>query len=1353
MIKFYRLFYCLVILLLSGMTTASFAQSSLVISQYIETSSGSTPKGIELWNVSGADIDFAATPLAIFKGTNGAAPAEDVTVSSGILPAGKAWVIGTSDIGTYLTTAGISTGSYTEYGFSFNGDDALEIYLDGIKQDVFGDPGTGDPGTGWSANGVTTYNTNIGLKASITAGDTDGWTDPSERFEVIADGVTLTGFGVEPGGTPPTPPTLLSFNPASGSVAEDGGTFSFTVAIANPSATAATTAEVVLIEGDASDISAYSTQTITFPAGSAEAQTLSIDITDDELVEGTELLTFALQNVSGGEKAIAINGNFILTLTDNDVQASRLVISQYIDTNSGTTPKGIELWNVSDSDIDFAATPLAVYKGSNGAAPAEDVTVNSGILPAGEVWVIGTSDIGTYLTTAGITNGYYTDYGFTFNGDDALEIYLDGIKQDVFGDPGTGDPGTGWSANGVATLDANIGLKTAITAGDIDGWTDPSERFEVIADGVTLTGFGLKPENYYSGLEDLSGEALKNALHFKIRNHTRFPYTASTTDVWDILKDTDEDPANPNNIILIYTGRSQDKSTQDTGSNGNDVWNREHIWPKSHGFPNETDTAYTDVHHLRPADKTVNSTRNNKDFDMGGTADVEAPDTFTDADSWEPRDEVKGDVARMIFYMATRYEGTYDLEIVDYTNTASIPVLGKLSVLYEWHHNDPVDDWERSRNQKIYESYQGNRNPFIDHPEYVSLIWGEGGIAPTEPPVLDLLAGVNFDQCGTEIPGMIIKNIEGENSWGCTGMGNNSTGALEINGYGNPSSIDWAIFPAVDLGGMVHPGLRFNTLFKYGSSLLKVMASTDYDGSSDPATANWTELAALNPAELTAELWTAQALDLTAYQNQTVYIGLQYVAPSDPTRWTVDDFLVEELPSENMAPLVNGKIADATASTGQAFSYSFGESLFTDPNVGDVLTYSATLADDTALPAWLSFDGTTRTFSGTPETAAALAVKVMATDEGGLAASTGFNILIEETPVDTYLQNFDDCTITEWTAYSVSSDKNWECTEYGVDGTSAYQINGYGQTETSEDWLITPRINIEQADAEMIFMARTKYGANLLELLVSEDYDGQSAPSTASWTELSAAFPDLNSDVWSEVTADLSNYEGKSVFVGFRYYAETEPARWTIDNVAFTGVSTAPAPAVNHEPVVNGSLADVKTSIGQALEIPLPTDLFTDADPDDVMSYSATLASGEALPEWLVFDAAQMMLSGMATEGSQGDYEILITATDKEGAQASTSFMLSVEILAAVRVEEPAFVMAYPNPVQDVLYLKMDKGTSRIEIRILSPVGQVHKSYRLPQSALAAGEAVVDFSSFEKGMWLINIISADKAYTFRIYKK
>ena len=224
---------------------------------------------------------------------------------------------------------------------------------------------------------------------------------------------------------------------------------------------------------------------------------------------------------------------------------------------------------------------------------------------------------------------------------------------------------------------------------------------------------------YYSGTDGQNGTTLKSILHDKIKGHT----TKSYTQVWSILKESDEDPNNSNNVILLYSGRSQSKNTN--GGNSND-WNREHVWAKSHGGFDTNPPAGTDAHHLRPTDVSVNSSRGNLDFDYGGSPVSEAPDCKKDGDSWEPRDEVKGDVARMMLYMTVRYEGddtSYDLELVDYTGTSG-SIFGKKSVLLEWNRLDPVSAFERRRNRVVYK-YQKNYNPFIDHPEFADRIYNE----------------------------------------------------------------------------------------------------------------------------------------------------------------------------------------------------------------------------------------------------------------------------------------------------------------------------------------------------------------------------------------------------------------------------------------------------------------------------------------------------------------------------------------------------------------------------------------------------------------------------------------------------
>tara|TARA_X000000368_G_scaffold11173_1_gene8965 strand:- start:239 stop:1264 length:1026 start_codon:yes stop_codon:yes gene_type:complete len=231
------------------------------------------------------------------------------------------------------------------------------------------------------------------------------------------------------------------------------------------------------------------------------------------------------------------------------------------------------------------------------------------------------------------------------------------------------------------------------------------------------------PNGYYNSAENTTGTDLKDKLNNIIDNHTTKSYSAA----YDILEESDVDPNNSNNVILIYSGESVNGPNQYNGGSG---WNREHVWAKSRGDFGNTAPEGTDIHNLRACNINLNSTRNNYSFD---NCDTNCNQSFGNyysgsARVFEPRDQDKGDVARIIFYMEVRYEGGNGEEDLEMTNDILFydnePIHGVRSTLLEWHELDPVDDFERNRNDVIY-SYQGNRNPFIDHPELVDYIWGD----------------------------------------------------------------------------------------------------------------------------------------------------------------------------------------------------------------------------------------------------------------------------------------------------------------------------------------------------------------------------------------------------------------------------------------------------------------------------------------------------------------------------------------------------------------------------------------------------------------------------------------------------
>jgi|GEM_PF-1422480 len=280
----------------------------------------------------------------------------------------------------------------------------------------------------------------------------------------------------------------------------------------------------------------------------------------------------------------------------------------------------------------------------------------------------------------------------------------------------------------------------------------------VVLIGLISLFFGLSfadiPPGYYDSVDTSSAAALRLSLHLIIDDHVKFPYTADTTDTWDILELADEDPLDSAYILDVYKNASYIKF-----GTGNDYYNREHSWPKSFGFPDDTvdNYPYTDCHQLFLSDSGYNSARGNRVFASCLSGCTEYPTLFYNGvgggggdesnwgtgtgntGSWETWIDRRGDVARALLYMDVRYEGgTHgvtgysepDLILTDNRDLMVTPgfndtvgYMGLLSVLLQWNEDDPVDAKEQARNDVVY-SFQGNRNPFIDHPEWVTMLFG-----------------------------------------------------------------------------------------------------------------------------------------------------------------------------------------------------------------------------------------------------------------------------------------------------------------------------------------------------------------------------------------------------------------------------------------------------------------------------------------------------------------------------------------------------------------------------------------------------------------------------------------------------
>jgi endonuclease I len=202
-------------------------------------------------------------------------------------------------------------------------------------------------------------------------------------------------------------------------------------------------------------------------------------------------------------------------------------------------------------------------------------------------------------------------------------------------------------------------------------------------------------------------------------------------------------------LRLIYGKYNGSSSAYQWNADHTTIWNKEHTWAKSLGNFGETAPAGTDLHHLIAADQNNNNYHSNLDFgdvstgasnvldERGNISGKTGYSTLSLSKKvYEPADEYKGDIARMVFYMATRYltyssTGNPQLRLVEdvvggTTVTSSASVYGELGILshyLQWNEEDPVDAYEIKRNNLIYHNFQGNRNPYIDHPEWAEIVF------------------------------------------------------------------------------------------------------------------------------------------------------------------------------------------------------------------------------------------------------------------------------------------------------------------------------------------------------------------------------------------------------------------------------------------------------------------------------------------------------------------------------------------------------------------------------------------------------------------------------------------------------
>ncbi|MFO7978976.1 MAG: endonuclease [Bacteroidales bacterium] len=269
---------------------------------------------------------------------------------------------------------------------------------------------------------------------------------------------------------------------------------------------------------------------------------------------------------------------------------------------------------------------------------------------------------------------------------------------------------------------------------------------------LAVSGTGIEsliPDNYYPADTD-TGSQLKTQLHQIISGHQVQSYTSIWTHilstdatfsgaVWDIYSDI---PCDVPPYSFTF-GDDQDRGSG--GSQEGQYYNREHTMPQS--WFDKASPMVTDLFHIYPTDKLVNSKRGNEPYGVvsnaswtslnGSKLGANTAGSYSGT-AFEPIDEYKGDLARVYFYMITRYEDRIETwnsnsTMLDHNKYPGYEPWA-IDMLMAWHDQDPVSQKEILRNHEIYQ-IQGNRNPYVDHPEYVEAIWGNpnvsaGGLPP-----------------------------------------------------------------------------------------------------------------------------------------------------------------------------------------------------------------------------------------------------------------------------------------------------------------------------------------------------------------------------------------------------------------------------------------------------------------------------------------------------------------------------------------------------------------------------------------------------------------------------------------------
>ncbi len=900
-----------------------------------------------------------------------------------------------------------------------------------------------------------------------------------------------------------------------------------------------------------------------------------------------------------------------------------------------------------------------------------------------------------------------------------------------------------------------------------------------------ITSFAQIPDGYYDDADGLSGEQLKTALYHIIKGHNSQSYSS----IWTHFETTDDKPNGK--VWDMYSdipgGTPPYEYSFGSDQCGNysqegDCYNREHSFPKS--WFDDAAPMVTDLFHIVPTDGYVNGQRSNWPYgetsnpdwtSMNGSKRGNNSTSGYSGTIFEPIDEYKGDFARIYFYMATRYENVIPSWENNSTNSdvvldgTTYPVFEDwcLQLLIDWHNNDPLSQKEIDRNNDIYD-IQNNRNPFVDHEEWVSLVWGTN----EAPVITNVVYTPSTPSPGqsVNVSAQITDDVSVEFAtlyWGLSSSNLNNSD--EMNGSGSNYS---AVISGQSAGVTVY----FKIQAVDGEGLMTETGVYLYTVGSDPNQApviSNVSYSPSNPSPGESVNVEAEITDDVNVESATLYWGMSAsnlnnsvgmsgsgndysaIIPGQSAGNTVY-FKIQAIDDEGLMAETGIYQYTVESDPNQAPVIANVEYSPSSPSAGEEVTVSAEITDDegveSAIVLWgysssnlaniLEMSGTGNQYSASipgQDEGISVFFKVQAFDEDDLMTESELFQYTVEVSTGTlalpFIENFENEDLGIFNSYSVTGpNETWHNNEYD-DNLFAEMTNFNGNDYIeNEDWMITPAINFDAYSNEVLRFrsAMNNYSDEntFLKLKVSANYDGVSDPNSASWENISGEANWSSGDFeWIESgDIDLSSISGSEVYLAFQYVSLAGSGKtWQLDNISITldGSSNLPPVITNvsHTPEEPNSLDEV---------------LISAQITDDDAVQSAQIYYGTSVSqmnEIVSMNSSDNTYSG--TIPPQNAFTTIyyrIKAIDSDGEVSYSSiYNYYVDIVDDVENVIEAKMAIYPNPANDYIQVDVRNVLGKIELKIF------HSSGLLVWHKEIYSKTIIDISNLAPSYYLVKI--------------